>query len=276
MVSFIDAYQAASLGDGELSAKDAVDSHNTVGVGGSAKADTRRKATRQPVEDDEVSDDDYAPMKRAAPRKQASPQKAPPPPNPPATPLASTFASAAVLLANPVDVIRAAKERLSAAASVSAGGGSGSQSTPTMLPWSNLTPSPFSFNPDAQQQQQAFYKPQQQMHGPMGVAAALEANLMSVRGGGTPPTGPRVKSEPGAQHHSAARVRSPTLPNLTPSPFLFNPYVEQQQKEPSYEPQQEMNGAVVALEENLTPSTGSGYAGGSSYRHHSGYDAHQP
>ncbi|KAJ7832419.1 hypothetical protein B0H14DRAFT_3463435 [Mycena olivaceomarginata] len=121
----VNGCQVASLGNGELSAKDAVDSHNTVGGGGSAKADTKRKATRQPVEDDEDSDDDYAPAKRAAPRKQASPQKAPPPPNLPATPLASTSASTAALLANPVDVIRAAKERLEAqrlSAAASAGG----------------------------------------------------------------------------------------------------------------------------------------------------------
>ncbi|KAJ7768775.1 hypothetical protein B0H14DRAFT_3591456 [Mycena olivaceomarginata] len=126
-VSFIDGCQGASLGNGELSAKDGVDSHNTVGGGGSAKADTKRKATRQPVEDDEDSDDDYAPAKRAAPRKEASPKRRLLPristtaakrlledKQVPATPFASTSASTAALLANPVDVIRAARERLEA------------------------------------------------------------------------------------------------------------------------------------------------------------------
>ncbi|KAJ6492018.1 hypothetical protein C8R45DRAFT_990213 [Mycena sanguinolenta] len=213
MVAFIDAYKGAALARGELSAKDAVDSPNAVGGGagggGSAKAGTKRKATRQPAEGDEDSDDDYAPTKRAAPRKQASPKKAPlPPPAPkqPATPLPSTSAAGAAPIPNGMDLVRAAKERLLSTATST---GTGVQSTPTMLPTPNLTP--FSVNPVAQQQAFAKSQPQpqpQQLHGAASVAAALEANLMGARGGGTPPTGPRIKSEPGAPPFSTPSTGS--------------------------------------------------------------------
>ncbi|KAJ7235709.1 hypothetical protein B0H12DRAFT_1141128 [Mycena haematopus] len=195
MVSFIDGYKGPSLGRGELCAKDTVDSPNAVGERSTTtKAGTKRKATKQPAEEEEDSDDDYAPTKRAAPRKHASPKKTPaiPIPESQSTSLASTSTSAALPI-NAVDALRAAKERIGAER-LAAIAGAGPQPASTMLPTPNQTP--FSYNPDAQQQ--AFHKAQQQQHGAVGVAAALEANLMAARGGGTPPTGPRVKSEPSA------------------------------------------------------------------------------
>ncbi|KAF7358876.1 hypothetical protein MSAN_01227800 [Mycena sanguinolenta] len=203
MVAFIDSYKGPAVPRGELPAKDAVDSPNVTGGGsGTAKAGAKRKATRQPAEDDEDSDDDYAPAKRAAPRKQASPKKAPLPPpasKPPATP--STSAAATAPVPNGMELVRAAKERIEARAPSA---GTGAQSTPTLLPAPNSTP--FSFNPAAQQQ--AFNKSQAPQHGAASVAAALEANLMGAQGGGTPPTGPRVKTEPGAPPFSAASTGS--------------------------------------------------------------------
>ncbi|KAJ7790763.1 hypothetical protein B0H14DRAFT_2625705 [Mycena olivaceomarginata] len=122
MLSFIDGYQGTSPGHGEPSAEDTVDSQNNVGG--------KRKASRQPAGGNEESDDDYAPKKRAKTTPKGRPL------DPPATLLAPTSASA-----KPLDAIRAARARLEAQRLKSGGG------------LFNITPLPFSFNPDAQQQE---------------------------------------------------------------------------------------------------------------------------
>jgi hypothetical protein len=135
MLSFIDGYQGTSPGHGEPSAEDTVDSQNNVGG--------KRKASRQPAGGNEESDDDYAPKKRAKTTPKGRPL------DPPATLLAPTSASA-----KPLDAIRAARARLEAQRLKSGGG------------LFNITPLPFSFNPDAQQQEL-------QMQGATGVEASF-------------------------------------------------------------------------------------------------------
>ncbi|KAF8174612.1 hypothetical protein K438DRAFT_1848583 [Mycena galopus ATCC 62051] len=236
MVAFIDGYSGEKVGRGEVCAKDAVEGPN--GASGIA-AGTKRKAARAPAEEDEDSDDDYAPTKRAAPRKRASPKKATALPTPapsstsaPAPTSTATPSTPTLPVPNGLDVVRQAKERLEAKrlaglASVSA--------SAAQLPTPNSTPMPFgSYNPHATpndpaaalqsyalqqaiQQAQATqaYQQQhgthtQQQHGAAGVAAALEAGIMGVRSGNAP-TGPRVsvKSEPvGAPPFSASSVGS--------------------------------------------------------------------